>query len=142
MSVNTIQGLLTLANGRMRERTLDLDDVCKAIEEAAKGGWGWVTGGMITVKSYKYQANSVACAAIKIGKHIYIRIATINAKGSPVTWWGPHSMRNADIEAWVTHMRTWPLNEFDMLLLDRWTRINLKDVRAARKAQGQNLASQ
>lgn len=128
-----IDTLIQYANGRMRSRTITRDDVRTAVLDAIKDDYGWRTGGMITVKAYKYQAYTAACAAIRISRDIYLSATCINAKGSPVTWWGPDSTREASCLAFLQHMRNWPLSEYDTKFLNTWVKLTPKEIKALKK---------
>jgi len=92
-------------NYRRRVRKLTVDDVCAVIAQALRGdlGYAYMTGGNVDANSYGYPCSCAAFAAVRFGDRVGLKFGSANAaKGhSPVTWFGPHSARLADMQAWL-----------------------------------------
>lgn len=87
-------------NGRARDRKATIGMFAQAVFEATEYGIGHTNAGLIRCNSYNYRADARAVAAIKIRGRIYVASAVINAKGSPVTWFGPSADRANAIDKW------------------------------------------
>lgn len=74
-SVEAIQAALGAANGRRRERTLELNDVLKAVKRARKSVDGWnAVGGGTVANAYGY-ASSQTAAVVAVGSNGKVRVA-------------------------------------------------------------------
>lgn len=85
-SVEAIQTALKTANGRRRERTLELNDVLRAVKRARRDGFASDGGGTVA-NSYKYPAEQTGCVvAVATNGNLRVAIGVLSArKGASVT---------------------------------------------------------
>jgi hypothetical protein len=99
-TIEDINKRVAALNGRAQTRRIGLSDFAQVVTEAQANGYGYTTAGLIRCNSYKYSADSRGVAAIKIKGRIYITSQTINAKSSPVTWFGPPAETETSLDKW------------------------------------------
>jgi hypothetical protein len=97
-----LEKLLDRANARRRTRCINMNDLEDTIKEAIDDGYGYVTGGTVA-NAYKYPATAAACAAVRLGETVLVRVGSVNASKthSPVTWFGPASARDKVVREWI-----------------------------------------
>ena len=128
-----IEWALGRVNYRRRTRTISMRDVAQVLREALHDGVGYHSGGTVA-RSYDYPASTAAVAAVRLDGSVAAQLlgtvmdSTFAIKfgshdahrnASQVTWFGPHSCREADLMAWRAKQTIESLREDDWIILAR-----------------------
>lgn len=134
MNKMTIDEGLRQANAGHRVRTISIHMVAQCLREARTRGYGYAVGGKVA-NAYKYQATTAVVAVFRDGRDYYVRFGCCDAHrhSSVVTWFGPNSERERDLESWHRSMTTQPLTYFASREREGWRKLTAQELRGLRR---------
>lgn len=119
-----VQEALRIVNYRRRIRSLTEDDVVQVLDEARRRGVGWHRAGTVAT-AYRQKASTAAVACVRVKEEFYVCFGAPDAHvhSSDVTWFGPKSRRDRDVDEWRMKVANDP--EFH---LNYWIHLSRREV--------------
>lgn len=126
LAIDKIRAEMNRVNKGRRLRYLSLEDVHRAVRSAMDDGIGYRSGGRVS-SSYRWQVTTPAVVAVALENGTYaVKFGAHDARisSSPVTWFGPVSVRPRHMQEWLESIRS------NCSLLSDWIRLSYWEIYA------------